>query len=199
MSSKGVGTRDRILDTAFRLAARDGLEGLSLGDIAGQLRMSKSGLFAHFRSKEELQIDLLRTGAARFVEKVLLPAFRRPRGLPRLKQIFAGWMRWANDPALPGGCVMMAAAIELDDREGPVREALVALQKELLAALARSAEIAIEEGHLRRRLDVEQFAFELYAILLGFNHAQRLLRDPQAEKRARGAFARLLASARAAD
>ncbi len=199
MTSKGAETRERILDTAFRMAARDGLAGLSLGELAGQLKMSKSGLFAHFGSKEELQIDLLRTGAGRFVERVMLPAFQRPRGLPRLKQIFANWMQWANDPALPGGCLMMAAAIELDDSEGPVRETLVALQKEFLAALGKSALIGIEEGHLRRGLDVDQFAFEMYSILLGFNHARRLLRDPKAEKRARDAFARLLESSFAPD
>jgi len=195
MSSKGAGTRDRILDVAFRLAAREGLDGLSLGDISKQLGISKSGLFAHFQSKEELQIDLLRTGAARFTADVLLPAFRKPRGLPRLRALLENWMRWTTSPELPGGCLMLAACAELDDREGPVRDVLVGFQKELLAALARSARIAVEEGHLRRGLDVEQFAFELYGIVLGFNHARRLLRDSKAERRAREAFARLVQSA----
>ena len=199
MGAKGTDTRERILDVAFRLAARDGLEGLSLGDIARQMGMSKSGLFAHFQSKEELQIDMLRAGAGRFTETVLFPAFQKPRGLPRLKAAFDNWMRWANDPALPGGCLMMAAAIELDDREGPVRDVLVELQKAFLATIARSALLAVEAGHLRRGLDLEQFAFELYSILLGFNHARRLLRDPKAERRAREAFARLLQSATPAD
>jgi AcrR family transcriptional regulator len=195
MSGKGAETRDRILDTAFRMAAQEGLEGLSLGDIAQQLGMSKSGLFAHFQSKEELQIEMLRTGAGRFVASVLLPAFRKPRGLPRLRALLENWMRWATAPELPGGCLMLAASVELDDREGPVREVLVGFQKELLAALAKAARIAIAAGHLRRGLDVEQFAFELYGIVLGFNHARRLLRDPKAERRARDAFARLLQSA----
>jgi AcrR family transcriptional regulator len=195
MSGKGAETRDRILDTAFRMAAQEGLEGLSLGDIALQLGMSKSGLFAHFQSKEELQIEMLRTGAGRFVASVLLPAFRKPRGLPRLRALLENWMRWATAPELPGGCLMLAASVELDDREGPVREVLVGFQKELLAALAKAARIAIAEGHLRRGLDVDQFAFELYGIVLGFNHARRLLRDPKAERRARDAFARLLQSA----
>jgi AcrR family transcriptional regulator len=195
MSGKGAETRDRILDTAFRMAAQEGLEGLSLGDIAQQLGMSKSGLFAHFHSKEELQIDMLRTGAGRFVATVLLPSFRKPRGLPRLRALLENWMRWTTAPELPGGCLMMAASTELDDREGPVREVLVGFQKELLATLAKAARIAVAEGHLRRGLDVEQFAFELYGIVLGFNHARRLLRDPKAERRARDAFARLLQSA----
>ncbi len=104
-------------------------------------------------------------------------------------------MRWTTAPELPGGCLMMAASTELDDREGPVREVLVGFQKELLATLAKAARIAVAEGHLRRGLDVEQFAFELYGIVLGFNHARRLLRDPKAERRARDAFARLLQSA----
>jgi AcrR family transcriptional regulator len=160
--------------------------------------MSKSGLFAHFQSKKELQIEMLRTGAGRFVASVLLPAFRKPRGLPRLRAILENWMRWATAPELPGGCLMLAASVELDDREGPVREVLVGFQKELLAALAKAARIAIAEGHLRRGLDVEQFAFEFYGIVLGFNHARRLLRDPKAERRARDAFARLLQSAASA-
>ncbi len=195
MSLKGEATRERILDSAFRLAAREGLEGLSLGDIARQLGMSKSGLFAHFQSKEGLQIDLLRTGAARFAAAVLLPAFRKARGLPRLRAVFDNWIRWTTAPQLPGGCLMMAASVELDDQIGPVRDVLVAFQRELLATLARSARLAIDEGHLRRGLDVEQFAFEFYGIVLSFNHARRLLRDPKAERRARQAFARLIDSA----
>lgn len=192
MSGKGAETRERILDTAFRVAAREGLEGMSLNGLAQQLGMSKSGLFAHFGSKEELEIELLRTAAARFTAAVVLPAFQKPRGLPRLKNLFEGWLRWQTDPSLPGGCPMMAAAVELDDREGPVREVLVEMQDQLLAMLAKAARLAVEEGHFRRDLDADQFAFELYAMLLGFNHARRLLRDPKAERRARQAFARLV-------
>jgi AcrR family transcriptional regulator len=195
MGNKGVATRDHILDTAFRLAAREGLETVSLAGIAKNAGISKSGLFAHFSSKEYLQIEMLRTGSTLFINRVMLPAFKKPRGILRVRQIFYGWMEWAMDPKLPGGCLMMAAAVELDDREGPVRDYLVTLQKEFLSAIAKSAQLSIQEGHFRRALDVNQFAFEFYGILLSFNHARRLIRDPKAEKRSMDAFERLLHSA----
>jgi AcrR family transcriptional regulator len=192
--SKGSETRERILGTAFRLAAREGLEGLSLGELARQLRVSKSGLFAHFKSKEELQIQTLRAASDRFAQAVMVPAFRKARGLPRVRAFFDNWMRWFADASMPGGCIFMAASFELDDRPGPVREVLVELQQQFIDALARSARIAVEEGHFRRALDADQFAFDLYSILLGYNLARRLLRDPKAERRAREAFAALLKS-----
>jgi AcrR family transcriptional regulator len=194
---KGQQTRDRILDTAFRLAARDGIEGLSLGGLAGELGMSKSGLFAHFGSKEELQLEMLRTAADRFVAKVLLPSFRESRGLPRIKALAENWRRWATDPSLPGGCIFVAASAELDDRDGPVRAYVVEQQRALLDAIARAARIAIEEGHFRRELDVQQFAFEFQGIYFAFHHAQRLLRDGAAATRAKRAFARLVEDAAA--
>jgi AcrR family transcriptional regulator len=197
MLRKGEATREKILDTAFRLAAREGLEGLSLQVLADYMQISKSGLFAHFRSKEMLQVDTLKAAARRFTEAVLLPAFTKPRGLPRVRQVFENWLRWATDPGLPGGCIFVAAASELDDRPGTPRDFLVAAQKQFLAALAKSAALAVEEGHFRADLDCEQFAFELYSIFLGFNHARRLLKELKAERRARAAFDRLLGAASA--
>src|SRR5438270_436486 len=135
MLQKGTDTRERILDTSFRLAAAVGLGGLSLSDIARQIGISKSGIFAHFRSKELLQMEMLRTGADKFVRAALLPAFQKPRGVPRLEAIFQNWMEWTNSPTLPGGCLLMAASVEMDDRDGPVRDVVVSLQRELLAAL----------------------------------------------------------------
>ena len=193
--TKGLQTRDRILDTAFRLAARDGLDGLSLSGLAGELGMSKSGLFAHFTSKEELQLELLRTASERFVANVMVPSFKQPRGLPRIKALFENWRRWASDPALPGGCLFVAASAEVDDREGPVRAYVVEQQQALLQAIARAARIAVEQGHFRRDLDVDQFAFELNGIYLSFHHSQRLLRDPAAATKARRACARLVEDA----
>ncbi len=190
--TKGQETRDRIVDHAFRVATRDGLEGLSIGALASDLGLSKSGLFAHFGSKEDLQIAVLTAAAKRFEETVVLPSFRAPRGLPRLKRWFDAWLKWLGDPAVPGGCVFMAAAVELDDREGRVRDYLVSTQKTLLGALARCARLAVEVGHFRSNLDCEQLAFELYGILLTCSHAKRLLRDPRAEARARAAFERLV-------
>src|SRR3954471_19107334 len=195
--AKGLETRERILDTAFRLAARDGLEGLSLAGLAGELGMSKSGLFAHFDSKEQLQLEMLRTASDLFVSRVMVPSFKQPRGLPRLKALFENWRRWATDPSLPGGCIFVAAAAELDDREGPVRAYVVSQQKALLEAVARAARLAVEVGHFRRDLDVDQFAFEFHGLYLAYHHAHRLLRDPRTEQRARRAYARLVADAAA--
>jgi AcrR family transcriptional regulator len=195
--AKGMETRERILDTAFRLAARDGLEGLSLAGLAGELGMSKSGLFAHFGSKEELQLAMLRTASEKFVAKVMQPSFKQPRGLPRVKALFENWRRWATDPSLPGGCIFVAAAAELDDRDGPVRAYLVSQQRELLQALTRMARLSIEVGHFRRDLDVDQFAFEFLGIYLAFHQAHRLLRDPRGGERARRAYARLVEDAAA--
>jgi AcrR family transcriptional regulator len=196
--SKGEGTRDRILDRALRLASRDGLAGLSIGVLATDLGLSKSGLFAHFGSKEDLQLAVLEEAATRFTETVMRPAFRAPRGEPRIHRLFENWMSWIGDPATPGGCVFLAAATELDDREGRPRDFLVGSQRQLVASLARSARMAVEEGHFAARLDAEQFAFDLYALLFACSHWKRLLRDPKAETRARTAFERLLSAARTA-
>jgi AcrR family transcriptional regulator len=195
--AKGPQTRDRILDTAFRLAARDGLEGLSLSALAAEIGLSKSGLFAHFTSKEDLQLEMLRVASERFVEEVMAPAFKQPRGLPRLRAFFEAWRRWATDPSLPGGCIFVAAAAELDDREGPVRAFVVSQQRDLLQAISRTARICVEEGHFRRDLDVEQLAFEVLAIYLAFHHSHRLLGDPRAEQRLRRAYTRLVEDAAA--
>ncbi len=135
---------------------------------------------------------MLRVASERFVDKVMRPAFKQPRGLPRVKALFENWRRWATDPSLPGGCVFVAASAELDDRDGPVRAYVVSQQRGLLQTIARAAKISVEVGHFRRDLDVDQFAFEFLAILLAFHHAQRLLRDPRAEQRARRAYARLV-------
>jgi AcrR family transcriptional regulator len=193
--SKGAQTRERILERAFRLASRDGLEGMSLSALAAETGLSKSGLFAHFTSKEDLQVELLRRASEHFERVVWGPALRAPRGEPRLRALFEAWMAWEN--ASPGGCIFVAAAAELDDREGAPRDFLVENQNRLHDSLARAAKIAIDEGHFRPDLDCEQFAFELYGILLANNHYQRLLRDPKAAGRAQNAFERLLVSARA--
>jgi hypothetical protein len=123
----------------------------------------------------------------------MAPAFKQQRGLPRLKALVDNWRRWVT--SLPGGCIFVAAAAELDDRDGPVRAFVVAQQRELLQAIARTARICVEEGHFRRDLDVDQLAFEVLAIYLAFHHAHRLLRDPRSEQRARRAYTRLVEDA----
>jgi len=197
--TKGATTRDRIVEQAFRVATVEGLGGVTLGRLAADVGMSKSGLFAHFRSKEELQLEVLRLAAERFRETVVRPALAAPRGLPRVRAVFERWMAWtADEECMPGGCLFAAAGVELDDRPGVLREAVAAVQAEWAAAIARVARTAIEAGHFQTAVDPEQFAFELYGIMLGYYHARRLLRDPRAEERVQRAFDALVASASAA-
>jgi len=195
--SKGAATRDRIIGHALRTASVEGLEGISLGRLASDVGMSKSGLFAHFASKEALQLDVLAAAAEKFMEIVVRPAFSASRGEPRVRALFGRWMLWERDESLPGGCVFMHAIAELDDRPGPARDALVAWQRQWLEALARAARIAVETGHFRADLDPELFAFQQYGVVMAYYHARRLFHDPLAEDRARRAFDALVVGARA--
>jgi AcrR family transcriptional regulator len=194
--SKGETTRGLILDRALAIASTLGLEGLSIGGVAKEVGMSKSGLFAHFRSKEEMQLQVLKTAVDRFVETVVAPALGQPRGEPRVRALFANWLKWAEASWLPGGCLFIASAIELDDRPGPLRDFLASAQRDWLDALATAGRIAVDEGHFRADLDTAQFAYELYSIALSYHHFQRLLRDPRAGDRANRAFEDLLSKSR---
>jgi AcrR family transcriptional regulator len=194
---KGSETKDRILDQAVRIASRNGLEGLTIGSLSSELGLSKSGLFAHFGSKEELQCQVLQAAAGQFQEEVIRHAIAAPRGEPRIRALFDRWLYWANRAEMPGGCLLIAASIELDDKPGPQRDYLVLAHRGRVAALAKAASLAVEVGHFRADLDPEQFAFDFYSITLGYHDHNRLLRDPRAEERARTAFERLLASCRA--
>jgi len=195
-ATKGETTREAILDEALALASRIGFEPLSIGALAQGVGMSKSGLYAHFRDKEDLQLEVLRKAAAIFAETVAAPAFRAERGEKRVRALFENWLAWSQSDRIPGGCVFVSAANEYDDRPGAVRDLLVEQQQRWLGALARAAGIAIESGDFRADLDVDQFAHEFYGVVLAYNHFHRLLRDPQAEARARAAFEGLLAAAR---
>ena len=194
---KGAETRDRIVEQAVRLASRDGLEGLTIGTLSAELGLSKSGLFAHFGSKDELQLQVLQAAAHRFEYGVIRPALTEPRGEPRIRALFDRWIDWINGQDMPGGCPLIAASAELDDRPGPLRDFLVQAHRARVAALAKAARIAQEAGHFRADLDLEQFAFDFYAITLGYHDSRRLLRDPRAETHARRAFERLLADCHA--
>jgi AcrR family transcriptional regulator len=191
---KGDRTRTLILNDALALAGEVGLEGLSIGSLAGRLGLSKSGLFAHFGSKEDLQLATLRHGQERFEHAVFRPALLSPRGLPRLRALFENWLAWIARIDRPGGCVILAASVEYDDRPGEVRDALVAGQRVLRGALAKAVRLAVEEGHLRPETDVWQIAFELMGIVLAVHHDRGLLDDPRAPERARRAFDRLIAA-----
>ncbi|XXX78902.1 TetR/AcrR family transcriptional regulator [Sorangium sp. So ce134] len=196
--AKGEDTRRAILAEALSLASEVGLDGLSIGLLAERVGMSKSGLFAHFGSKEDLQLAVLDEATSRFVDVVVSPALREPRGLPRVRALFDRWLSWTDQPFLPGGCVFVHASVELDDKAGPARDKLVASQKDWLETLAHAARIAVDEGHFRKDLDVHQLAFEAFSIAYGFHFLDRLLRDPRAEERARAAFERLVDDAAAA-
>jgi AcrR family transcriptional regulator len=197
VTTKGEKTRDAILDRALRMASELGLEGVTIGRLADELELSKSGLFAHFASKEELQVRTLDRAAERFAEVVVRPALAQPAGERRLRALFENWLEWPRRVRQPGGCVFAAAAAELDDRPGAARDRLAALQHEWLATLARVVRRAQEVGDFRADLDPAQLAFELHGIALGWNFHSRLLRDPRASERARAAFERLVADARA--
>jgi len=196
---KGEQTRTLILNEAVALASRVGLEGLSIGSLAGRLEMSKSGLFAHFGSKQDLQLQTLKQAQLRFEQTVFRPALKAPRGLPRLQALVANWLAWVerNDEP-PGGCLMLAASVEYDDRPGAVRELLVAGQRELRGAIAKAIRLAIDEGHLRSKTDPWQLTFEIFGIVLATHHDLRLLGDARALDRARDAFERLIQAHRAA-
>jgi AcrR family transcriptional regulator len=193
---KGKRTREAIVDQALDLATVRGLEALSIGTLAAETGMSKSGLFAHFGSKEALQLAVLEVASARFAAQVIKPSRDEARGLRRLIVLVENWMAWANSETLSGGCPFVAAQVEWDDREGPVRDYLVWAQQTWLGVLAAAAEKTVAQGDFRDNLDTRAFAHDIYAIALGYHNAQRLLRDPNGEKYARDAFRRLLKDAR---
>jgi AcrR family transcriptional regulator len=195
--SKGEATRARIIQRALELATRVGLEGLSIGDLAQDLGLSKSGLFAHFGSKEQLQLDVLDAAAELFRAVVFDAVMRGAVGQARLVALFENMLKWVQARDLPGGCIFMAGAFEWDDAQGPVRQRMVEWFEKLNASLARVVASAVEQGEFRADLDVELLAYELHSIALKYHLETRLLRSKKALVLARRAFQRLLADARA--
>jgi AcrR family transcriptional regulator len=195
-ATKGDATRKRILDHALQLAGRHGLMGLTIGELAADLQLSKSGLFAHFKSKERLQLDVLDAAAAHFAEHVLVPAIARPRGLERLRAMFENWLAWIHSNQPSSGCIFIAGAMEWDDREGPVRDALVHWFDELHRVMERAVRLCVEAGQLPADLDTSAFAYDMHGVAMKFHLDLRLMRSPVALERARSAFDRLLSRAR---
>jgi AcrR family transcriptional regulator len=185
--------RCKIVDRALHLARRVGLEELSLGALAADMKRSKSGLFAHFHSKEELQLAVLGEAIERFKRLVIQPAYTRPPGELRLRAIFELYLAWIRGQGRQGGCILLALSHEYDDRPGAVRELLVEAWRRLRERIAQVAREAMGEKYLREDVDVEQFAFETLAIIMAFQQEWRLLKDPQANQRANAAFDGLLA------
>jgi AcrR family transcriptional regulator len=192
--SKGEATRGVILDEAGRLARHVGLGGLTIGSLATQTGMSKSGLFAHFGSKESLQLQVLEYSTERFTDDVIRPALKAPRGVPRVRDLFERWLAWDS---ADGGCPLAAASFELDDQPGPVRERLVQVQRDWADTLATVFTTGIGEGHFRPDADPRQFAQDVLGVMLAFHLATRLLADGGAGERARRALDALLTNAAA--
>ncbi|HKE49086.1 MAG TPA: TetR/AcrR family transcriptional regulator [Rhodanobacteraceae bacterium] len=191
-ATKGAATRDSIIERAYQMVRREGFEGLSIGTVASSVGMSKSGVFAHFGSREDLQIAVLDAAAQRFTENVFLPAIRERRGLPRLEAIGRRWMKWLRSEQ--GGCPMVSAAIEYDDRPGPIRDRVIVYQTRLRKELARAISMAVETGELKADTDPAQLAFEIFGVELVMHHDWRLFGFDEASERAERALDRLLAS-----
>ena len=189
---KGEETKAAIVDEALDLVSTVGLDKLTIGALANATGMSKSGLFAHFRSKEQLQLHVLEAARQRFIDIVIAPALKKPRGEARIRTMFEASMKQWEDE-LPGGCIFHAVSAELDDQPGPARDFLIEIQRDYGETLNRAAAIAVEEGEFRSDLDLDQFVFEMGSITAAYHHFGRLLGDPKAERHAHKAFEGLLA------
>lgn len=205
--NKGQRTKREIVSRALALAGDVGLENVTLGTLASELRLSKSGLFAHFNSKEALQLAVLGEAVERFTASVVRPALEAPRGEPRLSALFERWLGWidASKPEAAaesghragGRCIFMALSQEYDDRPGELHDAVAQSQRDWRAFVTHAAELAISQGHFAAGADPEQFAFELVGIGMTYQQTTKLLADPAAERRARAAFEALMARYRA--
>lgn len=188
----GNRTRERILDRAVAVASRDGLDGLTIGGLARDLGLSKSGLFAHFGSKEELQVQVLEEAIERFRERVVRPALQAPPGEARVRALFNRWLDWGVESGMPGGCLITTAAVELDDRPGAPREVLEAALEEWIGVIQDVVAAGVDGGHFWKDLDVGQFTYDLYAIFLAYHLMHRMIQDPAARSHARRSFNRLM-------
>ncbi len=196
---KGEQTKAAILEAALQLASRDGLEGLTIGLLADRMQMSKSGVFAHFGSREDLQIEVVREYHRRFEDEVFMPAIREEkRGLPRLTRLFENWVVRVTHE-IDAGCIYISGAVEFDEREGPVRDELFEMIRTWQLALTKAATQAVEMGHLADDTDPKQLVFEMHGLILALHHDARFMKQPGAVERARRGFERLMRSCRAAE
>lgn len=189
---KGQQTKMAILDAALNLATKMGLEGLSIGALAEATHMSKSGVFAHFGSREELQISVVHEYFVRFEREVFYPAMTKPRGLPRVQALFSNWMKLVA-VEIQSGCIFISGAVEFDDRTGPVRDALSASVQIWLNALHRAVLSAKEHGHLAADTDAHQMSFEIHGLILALHYEARFLKNPGSIERANKGFSNVLA------
>ena len=184
---RGLKTRRAILRKAVNLASLEGLEGLTIGKLASALRISKSGLFAHFGSKEDLQCAVVDEARDIFVEKVIRPAYEF-HGLKRLRALCENWLSYGEKKVFPGGCFFSAASLEFDDRPGRVRDRIVELMKKWLGNLEHAARDAQLAGEIKKEVDVRQLAFEMQALAMGANWSSRLFRDQSVFRLVRGSI-----------
>jgi AcrR family transcriptional regulator len=188
---KGQQTKAAIVDAALGLATQIGLEGLSIGALAEVTQMSKSGVFAHFGSREELQISVIREYHARFEQEVFYPALAEPRGLPRLRALFGNWMK-RTSIEIDSGCIYISGAVEFDDRPGPVRDALASSVQTWHDAMKRAIAQAKEAGHVDERTDEEQMLFEIHGLILALHYEARFLKNPDSIARSHRGFENIL-------
>ena len=188
---KGQQTKQTIIDAALGLAEQIGLEGLSIGALAEITHMSKSGVFAHFGSREELQISVVREYYRRFSDEVFFPAMNVPRGLPRVRALFSNWMKRVAIE-IQSGCIFISGAVEFDDRPGPVRDALASSVQTWLTAMHRAVVQAKDEGHLVSDADAAQMAFEIHGLILALHYEARFLKNPGAMARGNTGFENIL-------
>lgn len=188
--TKGKDTKHIILQAGLDMASQLGLESVTIGALAKATRMSKSGLFAHFQSKENLQIEILNYAAHLFSEGVIVPALMAEAGIPRIKVLVEKWISWTSE--LKGGCIFVSASTDFSDRPGKVREVLLQQQNEWIDCLKRIAQSAVRVGDFREDVDFDQFAFDLYSLLLGFHLYYTMLNDAETRKHQEVAFDRLM-------
>ena len=188
---KGQQTKQAIVQAAVTLSTRLGLEGLSIGLLAEVMQMSKSGVFAHFGSREELQISVIDEYFNCFKQEIFFPALQQPRGLPRLRALFDNWMKRVA-VEIQSGCIFISGAVEFDDRPGPVRDALAHAVRQWQDALFRAVVQAKECGHLAGQADAAQIAFEIHGLILALHYEARFLRKPGSLVQANQGFENIL-------
>jgi AcrR family transcriptional regulator len=192
--ARGDRTRQAILDQAVQIASAEGLEGLSIGRLADQLGVSKSGLFARFGSREELQIATVRAAREVFLDEVVASA-RVGGGVEEVHSLTDAWLGYMEREVFRGGCFFAAASLEFDGRPGPVRDEVASMVSEWLMALEAAVQDAQEAGHISLETDPRQLAFELHSLGMGANWAFQLYQDPDAFERARSAIRQRLSAA----
>ena len=178
--AKGEDTKLNVLEAGLDMASQLGLECVTIGNLAKATNLSKSGLFAHFQSKENLQIEILNHAARSFSEGVIIPALKIKAGIPRIRALVDNWIQWTSE--LTGGCIFVSASADFSDRPGKVRDVLLHQQKEWIECLKRIAQSAVQAGDFRQDIDDDQFAFDLYSLLLGFHLYYNLLDDAEIRK-----------------